>query len=130
MAIKRLEHVGIMVKDIQTSIEFYTNVVGFSLKGQIDHPNGEIKLAFLGFNESEETELELIQGYNDNLPVEGKVHHIALTVDDVEAEHDRLKSLGVTFIEQEITTLPNGARYIFFAGPDGEWIELFETPVK
>jgi lactoylglutathione lyase len=130
MAIKRLEHVGIMVKDIQTSIEFYTNVVGFSLKGQIVHPNGEIKLAFLGFNESEETELELIQGYNDNLPVEGKVHHIALTVDDVEAEHDRLKSLGVTFIEQEITTLPNGARYIFFAGPDGEWIELFETPVK
>ncbi|NLP49331.1 VOC family protein [Bacillus sp. RO1] len=130
MAIRRLEHVGIMVKDIQTSIEFYTNVVGFSLKGKLDHPNGEIKLAFLGFNESEETELELIQGYNDNLPVEGKVHHLALTVDDVEAEHDRLKSLGVTFIEQEITTLPNGARYIFFAGPDGEWIELFETPVK
>ncbi|KPB06473.1 VOC family protein [Bacillus sp. CHD6a] len=130
MAIKRLEHVGIMVKDIQTSLEFYTNVVGFSLKGQLDHPNGEIKLAFLGFNETAETELELIQGYNDNLPVEGKVHHLALTVDDVEAEHDRLKRLGVTFIEQEITTLPNGARYIFFAGPDGEWIELFETPVK
>ncbi|TYS62580.1 VOC family protein [Sutcliffiella horikoshii] len=130
MAIKRLEHVGIMVKDIQASIEFYTNVVGFSLKGQLDHPNGVIKLAFLGFNESEETELELIQGYNDNLPVEGKVHHIALTVDDVEVEHQRLKGLDVTFIEQEITTLPNGARYIFFAGPDGEWIELFETPVK
>ena len=130
MAIKRLEHVGIMVKDIESSIEFYTQVVGFSLKGQLDHPNGEIKLAFLGFNESEETELELIQGYNSDLPVEGKVHHIALTVDDVDAEHERLKSLDVTFIEQEITTLPNGARYIFFAGPDGEWIELFETPEK
>ena len=130
MAIKRLEHVGIMVKDIQTSIDFYTEVVGFSLKGQLDHPNGEIKLAFLGFNESDETELELIQGYNDDLPVEGKVHHIALTVDDVDAEHERLKGLDVTFMEQEITTLPNGARYIFFAGPDGEWIELFETPVK
>ncbi|MGD6775056.1 VOC family protein [Sutcliffiella horikoshii] len=130
MAIKRLEHVGIMVKDIQKSIEFYTKIVGFSLKGQLDHPNGEIKLAFLGFNESDETELELIQGYNDDLPVEGKVHHIALTVDDVDTEHERLKGLDVTFIEQEITTLPNGARYIFFAGPDGEWIELFETPVK
>ncbi|ART76606.1 glyoxalase [Sutcliffiella horikoshii] len=130
MAIKRLEHVGIMVKDIQKSIKFYTEVVGFSLKGELDHPNGEIKLAFLGFEKREETELELIQGYNDDLPVEGKVHHIALTVDDVEAERQRLKSLDVTFIEQEITTLPNGARYIFFAGPDGEWIELFETPVK
>ncbi|MEC3434806.1 VOC family protein, partial [Bacillus cereus] len=24
-------------------------------------------------------------------------------------------------------TLPDGTRYIFFAGPDGEWIEFFET---
>lgn len=130
MAIKRLEHVGIMVQDIETSITFYTNILGFSLKGQLDHPNGVIKLAFLGFNESDETELELIQGYNDHLPAEGKVHHIALTVDDVEKEYERLKLLDVTFLEKEITTLPNGARYIFFSGPDGEWIELFETKTK
>ncbi|KMJ59540.1 glyoxalase [Bacillus sp. LL01] len=130
MAIKRLEHVGIMVRNIEASIEFYKKILGFSLKGQLDHPNGTIKLAFLGFNDSDETELELIQGYNDHLPAEGKVHHIALTVDDVEVEYERLKQLNVTFIEQEITTLPNGARYIFFSGPDGEWIELFETPVK
>lgn len=130
MAIKRLEHVGIMVSDIETSIAFYTNVVGFTLKGKLDHPNGTIKLAFLGFNEEDETELELISGYNDQLPVEGKVHHIALTVDDVEVEYERLKQLEVTFLDKEITTLPNGARYIFFSGPDGEWIELFETPVQ
>lgn len=130
MAIKRLEHVGIMVRDIKASIAFYTDVLGFSLKGELDHPNGTIKLAFLGFNESDETELELIQGYNSQLPAEGKVHHIALTVDDVEVEYERLKQLDVTFLEQEITTLPNGARYIFFSGPDGEWIELFETAEK
>jgi lactoylglutathione lyase len=128
MAIKRLEHVGIMVKDIQVSIEFYSKIIGLKLKGELDHPNGVIKLAFLGFDQSEETEIELIQGYNDSLPAEGKVHHIALTVDNVKEEHERLKSLNVTFIEEEITTLPNGARYIFFTGPDGEWIELFETP--
>ncbi len=130
MAIKRLQHVGIMVENIETSIEFYTQVLGFSLKGKLDHPNGIIKLAFLGFNENDETELELIQGYNDQLPAEGKVHHIALTVDNVDVEYERLKKLNVTFIEKEITTLPNGARYIFFSGPDGEWIELFETPAK
>ncbi|QFT89169.1 Lactoylglutathione lyase [Bacillus sp. THAF10] len=126
MAIKRLEHVGVMVKDIEASIDFYTNIVGFTLKGKLDHPNGEIKLAFLGFSEEGETELELIQGYNDQLPTEGKVHHLALTVDCIETEYERLKKQDVTFIESEITTLPNGAKYIFFSGPDGEWIELFE----
>ncbi|WP_078380390.1 VOC family protein [Sutcliffiella halmapala] len=126
MAVKKLEHVGIMVKDIKKSITFYTEILGLSLKGELAHPNGTIKLAFLGFQLEGETEIELIEGYNDNLPAEGKVHHLALTVDDVVEEYKRLQLLGVTFIEKEITTLPNGAKYIFFTGPDGEWIELFE----
>lgn len=126
MAIKRLEHVGIMVRDIQKSISFYTDTLGLKLKGELDHPNGTIKLAFLGFELDGETEIELIEGYNDALPAEGKVHHIALKVDDVEEEYHRLQNLNVSFVENEITTLPNGARYIFFEGPDGERIELFE----
>ncbi|MFE7062584.1 VOC family protein [Sutcliffiella sp. NPDC057660] len=126
MAIKRLEHVGIMVRDIQKSISFYTDTLGLKLKGELDHSNGTIKLAFLGFEVDGETEIELIEGYNDALPAEGKVHHIALKVDDVEEEYQRLQNLNVSFVENEITTLPNGARYIFFEGPDGERIELFE----
>ena len=40
----------------------------------------------------------------------------------------RLLALGtVRFIDEEITTLPNGSRYIFFHGPDGEWIEIFQS---
>ncbi|MGD6833995.1 VOC family protein [Sutcliffiella halmapala] len=126
MAMKRLEHVGIMVRDIQKSISFYIETLGLKLKGELDHPNGKIKLAFLGFEVDDETEIELIEGYNDALPAEGKVHHIALTVDDVDEEYQRLQNLNVSFVENEITTLPNGARYIFFEGPDGERIELFE----
>lgn len=127
MAIKKLEHVGLMVKNLEASIAFYTEVIGMELKGKLAHTNGVITLAFLGFPESTETELELIFGYNDSLPVEGKVHHLAFAVDNLEAEIDRLKQLDVTFIDQEITTLPNGSRYMFFTGPDGEWLELFES---
>jgi lactoylglutathione lyase len=127
MAIKKLEHIGIQVKDMQTSIKFYTEVLGMNLLGTLDHPNGVIKLAFLGFEGASETQIELIEGYNSNLPEEGKVHHIALTVEGIESEIERLRSLNVSFIDQEITTLSNGSRYFFFHGPDGEWIELFET---
>ncbi len=85
-----------------------------------------MRLAFLGFNKERETELELIQGYNDDLPIEGKVHHFAITVDDIEEEVKRIRNPAVNLIDEDITTLPNGSRYFFFHGPDGEWIEFFE----
>jgi lactoylglutathione lyase len=125
MAIKKLEHVGIMAKDLETSIAFYQKVLGMKLLYQM--PNEGLKLAFLGFKSSDETEVELIEGYNDQLPAEGKVHHLAFTVDDIEAEVARLKELNVKLNDEEITVLPNGSKYFFFYGPDGEWIEFFQS---
>ena len=126
MTNRRIDHVGVMVKNIEASIAFYTEIIGFELKGRTPHSNGIIELAFLGFGQSGETDLELIQGYNDSLPNEGKVHHFAVSVPDVQAEFDRLKQLDVSFVDEGITTLPNGFKYFFVSGPDGEWIELFQ----
>ncbi|UHA72239.1 VOC family protein [Paenibacillus sp. 481] len=128
MGVRKLEHVGIMVNQLEPSIQFYEQVVGMRLKDTLVHTNGVLRLAFLSFPNADETELELIEGYNDSLPAEGKVHHIAFTVDDVEAEFARIQSLEhVELIDQEIVTLPNGSRYFFFKGPDGEWLEFFQT---
>ncbi|MFC7441129.1 VOC family protein [Laceyella putida] len=125
MAIRKIEHVGVMVKDMDASLAFYQEVVGMKLLGRVKHNDEALELAFLGFPGAGETQLELIQGYNDQLPAEGKVHHIAFTVDDIEKEWDRLKQLNVAFNDEEITTLSIG-RYFFVYGPDGEWIEFFE----
>lgn len=127
MGVRRIEHVCIMVKNLEKSIRFYQDVVGLDLIKKMGHPNPELKLAFLGFEESQETIMELIEGYNNNLPAEGKVHHICFKVDSLEEEIERLKSLDIIFLTEEIETLPDGSRYIFFAGADGEWIEFFET---
>ncbi|MFI2856097.1 VOC family protein [Paenibacillus sp. JSM ZJ436] len=126
MAKKRLDHVGIMVRDMDRSISFYTSVIGLELKGRMMHSNGVIELAFLGFQGDEETEVELIQGYNDNLPEEGKVHHFAVSTDDIEEEYARVKGLNVPQLDEDIVTLPNGSRYFFFQGPEGERIEFFQ----
>jgi lactoylglutathione lyase len=125
MAVKKFEHVGIQVKDIETSKQFYRNVVGLELIDEMIHTNGVMKLAFLGLNGS--IIVELIEGYNPDLPSEGKVHHVAFTVEGIEQEKERLQSLGVTFVWEDITTLPNSAKYLFFYGPDGEWIEFYEA---
>jgi lactoylglutathione lyase len=130
MTVKKIEHVGVMVRDINMSIEFYEKVVGLQLLHTLTHTDPSIKLAFLGFHEDDQTVIELIQGYNDQLPSEGKVHHIAFTVESLESEIARLKRLEVTFIDNDITTLPNGDRYIFFEGLDREWIEFYEPAIK
>ena len=118
MTAKRIDHTGIMVKDIETSIAFYQDVLGMQLKDRITHTNGIIELAFLGFQEGPETEIELIQGYSSELPAEGKVHHVALLTEDIAAEFTHAKRQGAVFIDEEITTLPNGYRYFYIEGPD------------
>ncbi|WP_426983148.1 glyoxalase GlxA [Bacillus cabrialesii] len=123
---KRIDHTGIMVRDINASITFYEEVLGMKLKDRITHSNGVIELAFLGFEDGPETEIELIQGYSSELPVEGKVHHIALLTDDIAAEYAKAERMNAKFIDEEITTLPNGYRYFYIEGPDGEWIEFFQ----
>jgi len=129
MTVRKIEHVGIMVKDLERSIAFYRDVIGLKLIGTLNHPDENLKLAFLGFPGAQETQVELIQGYNDHLPQEGKVHHVAFTVERIQEEWERVKGLGIPLIDEEIVTLPNGSKYFFFHGPDGEWIEFFE-PVR
>ncbi|MFZ7802289.1 VOC family protein [Bacillus thuringiensis] len=128
MPVRRIEHVGLMVANLEASISFYEEVVDLQLLKRMGHPNPDLKLAFLGVEESKETILELIEGYNSSLPAEGKVHHICFKVDSLEDEIEKLRKHEVTFLLGDaIETLPDGTRYIFFAGPDGEWIEFFET---
>ncbi|AQX53386.1 VOC family protein [Priestia flexa] len=128
MAILGFGHVGIQVKNIQESITFYTEIVGLELLETFPHTDPSLKLAFLGIDNN--IIVELIEGYNPSLPSEGKVHHFALTVDNIEEERSRLKNLNVSFVDEEIVTLPNGAKYLFFYGPDGEWIEYMEVKTR
>ncbi|MEH7502826.1 VOC family protein [Neobacillus drentensis] len=125
MAVKKMDHVGVMVSDLEDSLTFYQKVVGMELKDQFTIANGSRTLAFLGFNGTDETELELVYGGNPDLPSEGKVNHIAFLVDDIEEEFKRLQGLDIVFISDEIVTLPNGYRNFFVQGPDGEKVEFF-----
>ncbi|WP_226666722.1 VOC family protein [Metabacillus litoralis] len=124
MTVLGFEHVGIQVENIENSINFYQKVVTLDLIDQFKHTDGKMKLAFLGINGK--IIVELIEGYNPNLPEEGKVHHIAFKVNEIEKEKKRLEELEVELIFEDITVLPNGAKYLFFRGPDREWIEFYE----
>ncbi|WP_100407319.1 VOC family protein [Bacillus solitudinis] len=129
MAVQKIEHVGIMVADIETSIAFYKDVIGLDVFDRLDLENG-VTLGFLGFANAQETVVELVGIKDGSFAEEGRVHHIAFTVEDIETEIERLKELNVTFVNESISTLPNGSNYIFFYGPDQERIEFFEPGKK
>lgn len=127
MGIRKIEHIGIRVSALEDSIEFYERIIGMKLLYTIGEVNDTLRLAFLAFPGQESVEVELISKMNsEELPNEGKVHHLAFTASDIEEEYKRIASLGLSGLDSEIHDLPSGARYFFFNGPDGERIEFFQ----
>lgn len=127
MSVKKIEHVGIRVTALEDSIEFYVRVIGLRHLHTIGEVGDALRLAFLTFPGQESVELELIYVRDgEELPREGRVHHIAFTVANIEEEYARISRLGLSGLDPEIRSLPNGSRFFFFNGPDGERIEFFE----
>lgn len=119
--LNKLEHAGIMVADMDRAIRFYTQTLGLPLRER--RTFGTVDLAFLSVGD---TEIELICGDADYVNRDGLVHHLAFTVTDLDSVIDTLRQRGVTFDTPEPTEVWNGYRIIFFRGPDGEKLELFE----
>ncbi|NLJ85560.1 MAG: VOC family protein [Firmicutes bacterium] len=121
--LKKIEHVGIMVKDLDVSIDFYTNVLGLKLKERITTADGNMKIAFITIGESE---LELLCPKHGDVPgSQGVIAHLAFTVDDIEKVVDSLRGKAELIDETPREAL-DGCKIFFFKGPDGEILELFQ----
>jgi len=123
-----LAHIGIMVKDIDASIGFYRDTLGFELTDKVDL--GAVKLGFLNIGSCL---IELVQTPDYAARVPGTVDHIAVEVVGIEELVCKLVDKGVKFLTDKIEVLPNllgGVKNIFFTGPDGERLEFFEYTGK
>ncbi|MGE5676392.1 MAG: VOC family protein [Mycobacterium leprae] len=122
----KIEHVGIMVTDMERSLEWYQRVLGLRLRERI-RLNENTELAFLTVGDSE---LELVAKTGtgtSKAPLEGVVNHVAFTVADIAAALNHLKEHGVVLLnEQPMAFKALGTRGAFFLGPDGERLELTE----
>lgn len=128
MPIRKMEHVGIFVDDLSTSLHFYQTILGMQVIDTVTLQSGST-LTFLGFEGTSETCIELVEAKGAQLSEVGKVHHLAFTVDDIENELTRLGQHGVVFMDATPKSLPDGTKYIFFYGPNREHLELFQPPV-
>ncbi|WP_223067881.1 VOC family protein [Paenibacillus caui] len=127
MSVHKIEHVGIRVSALEDSVEFYTRVIGLKLLHTIGAVEDSVRLAFMSFPNQNNVELELVyKKEHEELANEGRVHHIAFTVSNIEQEYARISELGLSGLDPVIRDLPGGSRFFFFNGPDGERIEFFE----
>lgn len=116
-----LEHIGIKTAHIEKAIQFYTEVLGFELVNRIK-PR-EVELVFLKLGD---TVIELVEVTDGKVFSDGVVNHIALRVKDIFKAVEWLKENSVELIQEEPMPMGEGRYNIFFRGPSGEKIELYQ----
>ncbi|MCH8030149.1 MAG: VOC family protein [Candidatus Dadabacteria bacterium] len=121
--IKGIDHVAIVVSDMDRSIEYYSGVLGLKILHDGRGEGGD-KKSFLGTESrtlialtEDEDRAKKSPGY-----VEG-VHHVAFSVDDVERTRKILEDKGVEFIQEKLDKDKKKAYH--FLDPDGLELEIY-----
>lgn len=98
----RIDHIAIAVKDLESALENFKNVLNIGHVDLEDVPAERVKVAILKL---EDTRVELLQPLDDNSPIskflmekgEG-IHHLAITADDIEKDVERASSNGAKML--------------------------------
>jgi methylmalonyl-CoA/ethylmalonyl-CoA epimerase len=130
--IKKVEHIGIAVKDISSSITLFERLLGTkSYKTERVLSEG-VNTAFFGIaNQKIELLSSIKKGSAIEKFLESKkegVHHIALLVDSLEFEINRLEGLGFQFISKTPKEGADNKRIVFLhpKSTNGVLVELCE----
>jgi methylmalonyl-CoA/ethylmalonyl-CoA epimerase len=127
----KIDHIGIVVRDIQEALKAYEAALGLSLREVVQVPDQQVQVAFLPVGESN---VELVQplagdtGIARFLEKRGEgIHHICVEVDDIEAALARFKAHGVPLIDEAPRRGAHGrVAFVHPSGMHGVLIELVE----
>ncbi|MCC7145173.1 MAG: methylmalonyl-CoA epimerase [Phycisphaeraceae bacterium] len=106
---KAINHIGIAVKSIQASRDFYEKVLGAQWEGEEVVVEQKVKVGFLKLGPAgAEVRLELLEPTSPESTIAGFIekrgeglHHVAVTVDNIQKRLDDLKAGGVRLIDEK-----------------------------
>lgn len=145
MAMLRLTHIGICVTDLERSIRFYRDLLGFAYRSEL-RVQGEPSSTLLRLRdvalhavylERDGTRIELLHyaspgavGDGSARPMNGRgLTHLSLRVDNVADTLATLRAAGARVLDETLIDLPEfAAAAAFVADPDGTLIELVQSP--
>jgi glyoxylase I family protein len=141
------DHTGITVSNLERSLAFWRDVLGFELSHQVRQaghlaseitgvPGAEISIAVV---KAPGHKIELLEyhapsdrkGSGTIRPCDIGAAHIAITVDDIDAVLEKIAASGwqAAGSPQTLSTGPNaGKRVIYVRDPDGTTIEFMQPP--
>jgi len=141
--ITKLRHVGIVVRDLEDSRNFYEKLLGLKVYKD-SHEEGQFINEVLGLEKvrvqtvklktPEGGIVELLYYYSPLSPRINprKIHetgitHLAVTVENLDQEYERLRQAGVMFNSPPKYSSDGYAKVAFCQDPDGNFIELVEV---
>ncbi len=129
--ITKINHVAIVVSDLDESLKFWRDSMGIDLHHLEDVPSEGVAVAFLPTGESE---VELLKPTSENTGVakfladKGPgMHHLCFEVDDIDGMMAQLKEKGVRLLGDAPKELPG--RKMIFVHPKstgGVLVELYQ----
>jgi methylmalonyl-CoA/ethylmalonyl-CoA epimerase len=131
--IKRINHVAMVVADMEQALSFWRDALGMDLHELREVPAEQSQVAFLPLPGSE---VELVHPTTDDsgiakyLAKRGPgMHHICLEVDDIEAMLAQLKAKGVRLINESPRAAADGKQYAFVhpEATGGVLVELYQV---
>ncbi len=101
---RKIEHIGIAVKDLESSNLLFERLLGVSHYKIEEVANEGVRTSFF---KSGPNKIELLEATKEDSPIakflerkgEG-IHHVAFAVDDIKAEIARLKAEGFTVLNE------------------------------
>ncbi|MEM9951384.1 MAG: methylmalonyl-CoA epimerase [Chloroflexota bacterium] len=127
----KINHVAIVVQDIDESLPFWCDALGLSMGKIQDVPQEQVQVAFLDVGDSH---LELVQpttkdsGIANYLAKKGQgIHHICFEVEDIVSALAQMKTHDVHLINEEPRER-DGRKYAFIhpKSTGGVLVELYE----
>jgi methylmalonyl-CoA/ethylmalonyl-CoA epimerase len=131
MTIKRIDHIAIVVENLEVALEVYRDALGMTVSAVQEMPEQDVKMAFLPSGDSEIELLEPIHadsGIGKYLVKRGEgLHHICLEVDDIEATLADLRAKGSQLIDESPKQGAYGKiAFIHPKGAHGVLVELVQ----
>lgn len=130
--IKAINHVAVVVDDMDKSLKFWRDALGIELHELRDVPAEKSQVAFLPLAGAE---VELVMPTTDDsgiakyLAKRGPgMHHLCLEVDDIEGMMKELKSKNIRLINEEPRIAADGKKYAFVhpESTGGVLVELYQ----
>jgi len=140
--IKDIRHTGIVVTDLEASLYFYRDLLGFQVAKQMEETGNyidsisslrNVKVTTIKLTSSSGQMIELLKYHSH--PEDQRVHkiceigisHIALTVHDLDFEYESFKDKGIQFNSPPQLSPDGLAKVTFCRAPEGTLIELVEV---